>query len=273
MSRRRRARASSTSMTIATPSFMVTASGWAPPMPPRPAVRVTVPRRRPTEMLARRLGERLVRALEDALGPDVDPRPGGHLAVHHQPASLEVAEVLPGRPLADEVRVGDEDPRRPRVRAQDADRLARLDEQRLVALEGAELADDRVEGGPRACRPPGPAVDDEVVGVLGDLRIEVVHEHPERRFLLPAAAGQLGAAGGADGSGADGAHRLVEGFGIVARRLLPQTPADSGKVAPHHREPLVVDRAARTRPTARSRASPRSWRPARRRSSGRSRRR
>lgn len=33
----------STSMQIATPSFMVTASGWAPPMPPRPAVSVMVP--------------------------------------------------------------------------------------------------------------------------------------------------------------------------------------------------------------------------------------
>ena len=53
----------------------------------------------------------------------------------------------------------------------------------------------------RPRRPAGPAVDDEVVRVLGDLRVEVVHEHPERGFLLPAAAGQLGAARGADGAG------------------------------------------------------------------------
>ena len=31
------------STTMATPSFMVTARGWAPPMPPSPAVRVSVP--------------------------------------------------------------------------------------------------------------------------------------------------------------------------------------------------------------------------------------
>ena len=55
----------------------------------------------------------------------------------------------------------------------------------------AQLADDRVERLPRACRAPGPAVDDEVVRILGDLGIEVVHEHPQRRFLRPAAAGQL----------------------------------------------------------------------------------
>ena len=51
----------------------------------------------------------------------------------------------------------------------------------------------------RAAR-PGAAVDDEVVRVLGDLRIEVVHEHPERGFLLPALAGDLGAAGRAHGA-------------------------------------------------------------------------
>ena len=44
---RRSMRESSTSITIATPPFMVTASGWAPPMPPRPAVRVIVPARVP----------------------------------------------------------------------------------------------------------------------------------------------------------------------------------------------------------------------------------
>lgn len=42
----------STSMQIATPSFMVTARGWAPPMPPRPAVRVMVPARVPPNFLA-----------------------------------------------------------------------------------------------------------------------------------------------------------------------------------------------------------------------------
>ena len=42
----------STSMQIATPSFMVTASGWAPPMPPRPAVSVIVPASVPPNLLS-----------------------------------------------------------------------------------------------------------------------------------------------------------------------------------------------------------------------------
>ena len=45
-------------------------------------------------------GEGLVGALDDALGADVDPRPGGHLAVHGQPEVLEPAELGPGRPVA-----------------------------------------------------------------------------------------------------------------------------------------------------------------------------
>ena len=66
---------------------------------------------------------------------DVDPRAGGHLAVHRQPEVLEPAELVPRRPFGHEVRVGDQHARRPLVRAEDADRLARLDEQRLVARQ------------------------------------------------------------------------------------------------------------------------------------------
>ena len=39
----------------------------------------------PAEPLGGDGGERLVGALQDALGADVDPRPGGHLPVHGQP--------------------------------------------------------------------------------------------------------------------------------------------------------------------------------------------
>ena len=84
------------------------------------------------------------------------------------------------------------------MRPEDADRLARLDEQRLVVGQVAQLADDGVERLPVARRLARPAVDDEIVGPLGDLGIEVVHEHPQRGFLLPAAARDLGSSGGAN---------------------------------------------------------------------------
>ncbi len=164
------------------------------------------PAQRPAEVLAGRLGERLVGPLQDALGPDVDPRPRGHLAVHHQPGPLELTEVLPGRPPPDEVRVGDEHPWRPLVGAQDPDRLARLDEQRLVVGQRPQLADDGIERRPVAGRTPRAAIDHQLVRILGDLRVEVVHEHAQGRLLRPAAAGQLGATRGAHGARAGGRH-------------------------------------------------------------------
>jgi hypothetical protein len=152
------------------------------------------------EVLACRLRERLVRALDDSLGRDVDPGPGRHLAVHRQAGALELAERLPRGPVRHEVCVGDEHPRRVRRRAEDADRLARLDEERLVVLEPPELSDDGVERLPAAGGPAGAAVDDELVRLLGDLGIQVVHEHPQRGLLLPSLAGKLGASRRADGA-------------------------------------------------------------------------
>jgi hypothetical protein len=49
---RRAIRDGSQSMQIATPPFMVTASGWAPPMPPSPAVSVMVPASEPPNRFA-----------------------------------------------------------------------------------------------------------------------------------------------------------------------------------------------------------------------------
>ena len=69
----------------------------------------------------------------------------------------------------------------------------------------------------RARRPPGPAVDDEVVGVLGDLRIEVVHEHPERGFLLPAAAAAARCRGARGRVGAPGRCSYREPIGAALR--------------------------------------------------------
>ena len=149
-------------------------------------------------MPARDLGQRFVGALQDALAADVDPAAGRHLAVHRQAAVLEVAERVPGGPGRHEQRVGDEHARRAGVRPEDADRLARLHEQRLVVLERAQRRDDRVERLPAARRLARAAVDDQIVGPLGDVGIEIVHQHPQRGFLRPSFAGQRRAARRAD---------------------------------------------------------------------------
>ena len=160
----------STSTIRQTPPFRVTASGWAPPMPPQPPVSVERAGQGAAEPLLGDGGEGLVGALDDALGADVDPGAGGHLAVHGQAELLQPAELRPGRPVADQVGVGQDHPRRPLVGAHHADRPAGLDQHGLVRLQRGQGADHRVEGAPVPRGPAGAAVDDEVVGPLGVLR-------------------------------------------------------------------------------------------------------
>ena len=54
------------------------------------------------EMHFARSRERLVGALQDPLGADVDPAPGGHLPEHRQPFGLEAPELVPRRPARHE---------------------------------------------------------------------------------------------------------------------------------------------------------------------------
>ncbi len=152
------------------------------------------PGERAVEAPPRDLGEALVRALHDPLAPDVDPGAGGHLAVHRQPEILEPAELVPRGPLRHEIRVRDQHARRPLVRAEHADRLAGLDQHRLVVAEAPKGAYQRVERLPRPRRTARAAVDHEVVGPLGHVRVEVVHQHPHRGLLRPAPAGEVRAA-------------------------------------------------------------------------------
>jgi hypothetical protein len=175
---------------------------------PRPVLRPRDAVRR--EVLPPRLDERLVGALQDPLRADVDPRAGRHLPVHRQSRGLEAAELVPRRPVRHDERVREQHARRVRVRAEAPDGLARLHEQRLVVPELLELADDHVEGRPRARRFAGAAVDDEVVRPLGHLGVEVVHQHPQRGFLLPAAAAQGRSAWSAHGARA-GRRRVGHG--------------------------------------------------------------
>ena len=133
-------------------------------------------------MLAAHFSEGLVRALNDALRADVDPAAGGHLAVHHQPLAIEFVEHLQVRPFGHEVGVGDEHPGRVLVGAERADRLARLDEQGLVFLEPFQCFDDLVEALPVARGAADPAIDDQVLRILGHLVVEIVHRHSHRGF-------------------------------------------------------------------------------------------
>src|SRR5881227_3729363 len=76
---------------------------------------------------------------------------------------LKAMELLPGRPLRHQQAVGEQHPRGLLVRAEHADRLARLHQQRLVVAQLAERGHNRVEILPAPRRPAGAAVDDQAV--------------------------------------------------------------------------------------------------------------
>jgi hypothetical protein len=148
-------------------------------------------------VLAAGLDESFVGALHDALRADIDPGAGRHLAVHHQAFLIELVEFLPGRPMRHDVGVCDEHARGVGMGLEDADRLAGLHQQRLVLAKRLQRSDDAVEIVPGARRPADPAIDDELVRVLGDLRVEIVHQHAQRRLGRPVAGVELVAARGA----------------------------------------------------------------------------
>jgi hypothetical protein len=119
-----------------------------------------------------------------------------------------------------QVGVGDQHAGRVAVRLEHADRLARLDEQRLVVVELLQYFDDLVEALPVAGGAGNAAVYDQFVGLFRDLGVEVVHQHAQRRLGQP----RLGAEPGASRS-AYAARRVdarvagARGRKIIHRRI------------------------------------------------------
>src|ERR1700756_841383 len=141
-----------------------------------------------------------------------------------------------------EVRVGYEHARGVGMGAEHANRLAGLDEQRLIGVKAAQRRDDTIERLPVASRPPDAAVDDELARPLGDVGIEIVHEHPERRFGQPALGAELGSAGAADNAHIVDARvrshgaRLSKLAGYPESRRPPTKTLHSRSVARSRRE-------------------------------------
>ena len=146
---------------------------------------------RATEMVSACRGEGLVGPLHDALAADVDPGPGGHLPIHRESESLQPVKLIPRRPAADQVGIGNQDARRLWVGPKNADGLARLHEQRFVVGQTFERAHDRVKALPVPRGPAGAAIDNQLVRIFGHFRVEIIHQHPQGRFLMPALTGAL----------------------------------------------------------------------------------
>ncbi|MNN15137.1 hypothetical protein D3C81_1282330 [compost metagenome] len=79
-----------------------------------------------------------------------------------------------------------------------ADRLARLHQQGFVFVEVGQALDDLVVALPVTRGTADTAVNHQFFRVFCDFRVEVVHQHAQRRFSQPALGGELVAACSAD---------------------------------------------------------------------------
>ena len=171
-------------------------------------------------MLPAGLHEGFIRALNDSLAADINPRPGGHLPIHHEAPPIEFVEMLPGRPMRHQVRIRDQHTRCIGMGAEHADRLAGLHQQSLVPVQPAQAGDDAVETVPIPRGPSDAAVHDQFLRPLRDLRVQIVHQHPQRRFGLPGFRRQHRPAVSADVTGIvqPGHVRPPYGSGRATRR-------------------------------------------------------
>src|SRR5476651_794339 len=182
-------------------------------------------------VLATGFDEGFIGALNNALAADVDPAAGGHLAVHGQALGVQFVEVFPARPVWHQVGVGDQYARGVTVGLEHADRLAGLHQQSLVVIQVGQAFDDLVVAFPVTRRTTDTTVNHQFFRVLGNFRVEVVHQHAQRRFGQPALGGQLVAAGGTD-------------FNVtVLRRFIVSHEKDSSAINPNQpgqwaREPV-----------------------------------
>ncbi len=138
------------------------------------------------KMLATGFDKGFVSALNDALRADIDPRTGGHLAIHGETLLIQFVEMIPGCPMRHEVGIGDQNTRRILVGAENANRLARLHQQGFVFIECLEGRNDAVEIVPGAGSAANAAIDHQLMRTLGHIGVEIVHQHAQRRFGQPA---------------------------------------------------------------------------------------
>jgi len=136
--------------------------GWAPPIPPSPAVTNSLSRQRPVEMALRDRGQRLIRALTMPWLADIDPAPSGHLAKHREPFRSR-SRKSPSSPKPDESELTMRTRGAPDA-SEDANGLSGLHEQRFIMLEPRQGAHESRQRLPVARRLAGSAVHDQIVG-------------------------------------------------------------------------------------------------------------
>ena len=195
-------------------------------------------------------GERLVRALEDPLGADVDPAA--------RPSSGRTSSARAPR-------AGGTRPRSPSAARAASSRSARAARRACVRKTptGLPLWTSSVSSSPsrssvrtiafsaswlRAAL-PGAAVDDQLLGMLGDLGVEVVEQHPQRRLGLPRARVQLAsrAARGSRERSPQSASTVASTVAGRAHGSLRSAPRSAARACATSCTPVASDERRRSR--------------------------
>ncbi|MNV47775.1 hypothetical protein D3C71_1396520 [compost metagenome] len=111
-----------------------------------------------------------------------------------------------------QVGIGDQHARRIGMGLEHAYRLARLHQQGFVVVQVGERFNDLVVAIPVARGTADAAIHDQFLGIFGDVRVQVVHQHAQRRFGQPALGGELIAARGTDHDIAVSVRLVQEGL-------------------------------------------------------------
>ncbi len=135
------------------------------------------------EMPAGGRGKRFEGTLQCVLGTGTSPTPCRHPAMQYEAPPVDRAERLGAR-------VRDQHARGLFLCSDNPNRLAGPDEERVFCSQGLDVADDSVV--------THPVANDSLVGKLGYLGVEAVHQHAESGFLFPAFRSQGEAARGAN---------------------------------------------------------------------------
>ncbi len=115
----------------------------------------------------------------------------------------------------------------------------------------AQRANDRVERLPASRGAPCSAVNNELVWILGNVGIEIVHQHAHGCFLMPAFAAALAAVWRMDDSSST--HSFLSSLSKSPRRIASATDAMSPESA---RSSVSGDAISRTAANAHSTPTP-----------------
>src|SRR5206468_5389383 len=120
----------------------------------------------------------------------------------------------------------------------------------FVVFELAQRADDCIKSFPAPCGATCSTVNNQLIGIFCDVRIEIVHQHPHGRFLMPALARAFTAARRVNNSLST--HELFAPQSKSPRRIASATRAMSPE-----RARSCVSGGATFRTAANARSTPR----------------